>query len=254
MLPYNYSIAYENHQAGTPLLRPIFMEFSTAKWSFSETETYMWGPAFLVHAITDSMSSSKEKVYKTNLPADASWFDFHTGRLVVKSKVNMTNYGNYNVVSTTKTLDNIPIFVRSGSFIPMSPIIQSTEQYRDTAAILHFYIDPSAGSESTSFVWYEDDGATYAAESKGLAKKLHCKSSTQSKVCTMTFTPEIGANLWEKYFNFKLLVHTSTAPKQILIADEKVKFKFDKNTETIQLKDHPKLKIDNKELQIELQW
>jgi hypothetical protein len=51
-----------------------------------------------------------------------------------------------------------------------------------------------------------------------------------------------------------LLVHTSTAPKQILIADEKVKFKFDKNTETIQLKDHPKLKIDNKELQIELQW
>jgi oligosaccharide 4-alpha-D-glucosyltransferase len=254
MLPYNYSIAYENHQAGTPLLRPIFMEFPTAKWSFSETETYMWGPSFLVHAITDSMSSSKEKVYKTNLPADASWFDFHTGRLVVKSKVNMTNNGNYNVVSTTKTLDYIPIFVRSGSFIPMSPIIQSTELYRDTAAILHFYIDPNAGSESTSFVWYEDDGATYAAESKGLAKKLQCSSTTQSKICTMTFTPEIGANLWEKYFNFKLLIHTSTAPKQILIAGEKVKFKFDKNTETIQLKDHPKLKIDNKELQIEIQW
>jgi arginine/lysine/ornithine decarboxylase len=136
----------------------------------------------------------------------------------------------------------------------MSPIIQSTEHYRDTAAILHFYIDPNAGSESTSFVWYEDDGATYAAESKGLAKKLQCSSTTQSKICTMTFTPEIGANLWEKYFNFKLLIHTSTAPKQILIAGEKVKFKFDKNTETIQLKDHPKLKIDNKELQIEIQW
>jgi alpha-glucosidase (family GH31 glycosyl hydrolase) len=100
MLPYNYSIAYENHQAGTPLLRPIFMEFPTAKWSFSETETYMWGPAFLVHAITDSLGSSRTKFYETKLPSDASWFDFATGRLVVKYKINMTKSSQH----LTKTI------------------------------------------------------------------------------------------------------------------------------------------------------
>jgi alpha-glucosidase (family GH31 glycosyl hydrolase) len=253
LLPYNYSIAYENHQAGTPLLRPIFMEFPEAKWSFAETESYMWGNAFLVHAITDSMSSTKEKVYQTKLPSNASWFELSTGRLVTKSKVIMTNDGNYNVVSTPKTIHHIPVFVRSGSFVPMSPIIQSTEQYRDSAAILHFYIDPIAGADSTSFIWYEDDGATYNAEAKGLAKKLYCTSSTQSKSCSLTFTPEIGANLWEKYFQFAFLVHTPVSPKEVLLNGQKVAFKFDKEKQTLQFKEISKLKVSSPQ-QLELKW
>jgi alpha-glucosidase (family GH31 glycosyl hydrolase) len=252
MLPYNYSIAYENHDNGTPLLRPIFMEFPAAKWSFTETETYMWGPSFLVHAITDSMTSSKDKVYQTKLPSDASWFELSTGRLVVKSEVIMTNDGNFNVVSSPKTLHHIPVYVRSGAFIPMSPIIQSTEAYRDTAVLLHFYVNPRA-IDSSSFVWYEDDGTTYDAEAKGLAKKLLCTSATQSKSCTVTFTPEIGANVWIKYFQFALLIHTPICPKEVIWNGQKVAFKFDQEKQTLQFKGISKLKITSPQ-QLELKW
>jgi alpha-glucosidase (family GH31 glycosyl hydrolase) len=252
MLPYNYSIAYENHDNGTPLLRPIFMEFPAAKWSFTQTETYMWGPSFLVHAITDSMTSSKDKVYQTKLPSDASWFELSTGRLVVKSEVIMTNDGNFNVVSTPKTLHHIPVYVRSGAFIPMSPIVQSTEAYRDTAVLLHFYVNPRA-IDSSSFVWYEDDGTTYDAEAKGLAKKLLCTSATQSKSCTVTFTPEIGANVWIKYFQFALLIHTPICPKEVIWNGQKVAFKFDQEKQTLQFKGISKLKITSPQ-QLELKW
>ena len=252
MLPYNYSIAYENHDNGTPLLRPIFMEFPAAKWSFTETETYMWGPSFLVHAITDSMTSSKDKVYQTKLPSDASWFELSTGRLVVKSEVIMTNDGNFNVVSSPKTLHHIPVYVRSGAFIPMSPIVQSTEAYRDTAVLLHFYVNPRA-IDSSSFVWYEDDGTTYDAEAKGLAKKLLCTSATQSKSCTVTFTPEIGANVWIKYFQFALLIHTPICPKEVIWNGQKVAFKFDQEKQTLQFKGISKLKITSPQ-QLELKW
>ena len=252
MLPYNYSIAYENHDNGTPLLRPIFMEFPAAKWSFTQTETYMWGPSFLVHAITDSMTSSKDKVYQTKLPSDASWFELSTGRLVVKSEVIMTNDGNFNVVSTPKTLHHIPVYVRSGAFIPMSPIIQSTEAYRDTAVLLHFYVNPRA-IDSSSFVWYEDDGTTYDAEAKGLAKKLLCTSATQSKSCTVTFTPEIGANVWIKYFQVALLIHTPICPKEVIWNGQKVAFKFDQEKQTLQFKGISKLKITSPQ-QLELKW
>lgn len=252
MLPYNYSIAYENHDNGTPLLRPIFMEFPAAKWSFTETETYVWGPSFLVHAITDSMTSSKDKVYQTKLPSDASWFELSTGRLVVKSEVIMTNDGNFNVVSSPKTLHHIPVYVRSGAFIPMSPIIQSTEAYRDTAVLLHFYVNPRA-IDSSSFVWYEDDGTTYDAEAKGLAKKLLCTSATQSKSCTVTFTPEIGANVWIKYFQFALLIHTPICPKEVIWNGQKVAFKFDQEKQTLQFKGISKLKITSPQ-QLELKW
>ena len=252
MLPYNYSIAYENHDNGTPLLRPIFMEFPAAKWSFTETETYMWGPSFLVHAITDSMTSSKDKVYQTKLPSNASWFELSTGRLVVKSEVIMTNDGNFNVVSTPKKLHHIPVYVRSGAFIPMSPIIQSTEAYRDTAVLLHFYVNPRA-IDSSSFVWYEDDGTTYDAEAKGLAKKLLCTSATQSKSCTVTFTPEIGANVWIKYFQVALLIHTPICPKEVIWNGQKVAFKFDQEKQTLQFKGISKLKITSPQ-QLELKW
>lgn len=252
MLPYNYSIAYENHDNGTPLLRPIFMEFPAAKWSFTQTETYMWGPSFLVHAITDSMTSSKDKVYQTKLPSDASWFGLSTGRLVVKSEVIMTNDGNFNVVSSPKTLHHIPVYVRSGAFIPMSPIIQSTEAYRDTAVLLHFYVNPRA-IDSSSFVWYEDDGTTYDAEAKGLAKKLLCTSATQSKSCKVTFTPEIGANVWIKYFQFALLIHTPICPKEVIWNGQKVAFKFEKEKQTLQFKGISKLKITTPQ-QLELKW
>jgi alpha-glucosidase (family GH31 glycosyl hydrolase) len=228
------------------------MEFPEAKWSFSQTETYMWGPAFLVHAITDSMAASKEKGYKTNLSTQASWFDFHSGKLVATKKVNSSSM-NIQTVNSAKTLQYIPVFVRSGSFVPMSPIIQSTEQYRDSATILHFYIDPNAGAESTSFVWYEDDGATFNAEAKGLAKKLHCAATTQSKSCSLTFTPELGANLWEKYFQFALLVHTPVSPKEVILNGQKVAFKFDKEKQTLQFKGISKLKVSSPQ-QLELKW
>lgn len=252
LLPYNYSLAYENATTGIPLLRPVFMEFPSATWSFNEAETFMWGPAFLVHAITDSLSNAKEKVYQTKLPAESSWFDFHSGKLVATKKKNTASMV-LQTVSTPKSLQNIPVFVRSGAFIPMSPVVQATENYRDTAVILHFYIDPQA-EETSSFIWYEDDGYTFDAEAQGAAKKLICSASNNGGTCTLLFKPEIGEKIWEKYFHFILLVHSPAPPKKIFIDGNKVNFKFDKADQTIMIKEGRKLKIEQAELRMEILW
>ena len=254
MLPYNYSIAYENHQAGTPLLRPIFMEFPTAKWSFSETETYMWGPAFLVHAITDSLGSSRTKFYETKLPSDASWFDFATGRLVVKSKINMTNEGNFDVVSTAKTLHCIPVFVRSGSFVPMSPAIQSTDHYEDTNVVLHYYVDRDASDLNSSFTWYEDDGYTADAESKNLSKKLYCNALKSKELCKLDFQASYGSQLTEQAFQFELCVHTNQAPKSVNIDGKNARFTYDRKTQSLKINHSFYLNIEQTTSNIALKW
>jgi alpha-glucosidase (family GH31 glycosyl hydrolase) len=253
LLPYNYSLAYENHQKGRPLMRPIFMEFPKAKWSFAEGETYMWGSAFLVHAITDSMNTSKATKYKTKLPASSSWFDFHTGKLVY-SAASEGSSAEFQMVETTKTLQEIPVFVKAGSFIPMTPVVQSTEQYRDTAVVMHVYLDPKSNDSLTEFVWYEDDGASYDAEAKGLSKKLWCQASMQNEVCTLQFKTEIGAKIWEKYFHFSLLIHVPSAPKEVYLNGTKVKFNYDKKTGTLRLSKSPKLHIDQNSCLLELKW
>ena len=254
LLPYNYSLAYENAIKGTPLLRPIFMEFPNAKWSFVEAETYMWGPAFLVHAITDSLDSSKNKSYETKLPSDASWFELATGRLVVKSKVNMTNEGNFNVVSTSKTLNHIPVFVRSGSFVPMSPVIQSTDHYEDTNVVLHYFVDRGASEFNSSFTWYEDDGYTAGAESKNLAKKLYCNSFKSKDLCKLEFQASFGSQLTEKAFQFELRVHTNQAPKSVNINGKNADFTYDENTQTLKIHHSVDLNIEQTTSNIALKW
>jgi len=243
LLPYNYSLAYENHQKGRPLMRPIFMEFPKAKWSFAEGETYMWGSAFLVHAITDSMNTSKAAKYKTKLPAK-----------LVYSAASEGSSAEFQIVETTKTLQEIPVFVKAGSFIPMTPVVQSTEQYRDTAVVMHVYLDPKSNDSLTEFVWYEDDGASYDAEAKGLSKKLWCQASMQNEVCTLQFKTEIGAKIWEKYFHFSLLIHVPSAPKEVYLNGTKVKFNYDKKTGTLRLSKSPKLHIDQNSCLLELKW
>jgi alpha-glucosidase (family GH31 glycosyl hydrolase) len=252
LLPYNYSLSYENHQKGTPLMRPIFMEFPLAKWSFVERETYMWGSAFLVHAITDSMKSSKDLVYRTSVPANSSWFDFHTGKLVY-SAPSKAAPNAAKIIETQKTLQTIPVFVRSGSFIPMTPVIQSTEQYRDTAVVLHFYVDPKT-KDTSDFIWYEDDGATFDAEAKGLSKKLVCKAVTQAALSTLQFKAEFGTQVWDKYFHFSLLIHAPNAPKEVYLNGSKVKFIFDQKTGTLRLSELSKLHIDQNSCLLELKW
>jgi alpha-glucosidase (family GH31 glycosyl hydrolase) len=256
LLPYNYSLAYENATTGLPLLRPIFMEFPDATWAFKEVETFMWGPAFLVHAITDSLNSKQygsQNEIRTRLPASASWFDFHSGQKVATQKGSSSSM-NMQTVGYPNTLNSIPVYVRSGSFIPMSPVVQSTELYHDTTVVLHFYIDPKGTSDSSSFVWYEDDGFTYAAENKGLAKKLNCHSLLSNKSCLLTFDSEIGAQVVEKYFQFSLLIHTPNQPKKVTMNGQKVKFRFDKEQQTVQLITSSKLKIEQNPLQIEMKW
>ena len=254
LLPYNYSLAFVNSAFGEPLMRPIFMEFPEAKWSFAETETYMWGNAFLVHAITDSMHSSKDKVYQTKLPANASWFEFSTGRLVVKPEVNMTNEGNFIVVSTPKTIQHIPVFVRSGSFIPMSPIIQSTEAYCDTMVTLHSYIARPTAPDTTVFLWYEDDGRTKDALRLGLAKMLRCESAVELNKATLTLSPTIENNTALPYFEFEWLIHTNVAPKKVRLNGQKCPFAYDEQAGILTLKGLRKMRVERHQQVLELSW
>ncbi len=254
LLPYNYSLAHENSTKGTPLLRPIFMEFPEAKWSFESTDSYMWGPAFLVHAITDSLGSSQTKSYETKLPSDVSWFEFSSGRLVEKTKVNEANESIYHVVSTTKTIHHIPVFVRSGSFIPMSPVIQSTDNYEDSNVVLHYYVDRDASAFESSFTWYEDDGYTVDTEANGLLKKVGCNSVKTKNLCIIDFQSSFGSQLTEKSFQFELRVHTNQAPKSVKVDGKNVSFTFDGETQVLKIKYPVYLNIEQITSRIAVKW
>ena len=257
LLPYNYSLAYENATKGTPLLRPIFMEFPEAKWSFESADTYMWGPAFLVHAITDSLNSAElnqRSVLNTNLPKESSWFDFFSGKFIEPIQNSGTTQPNFNTAFSEKSLNHIPVFVRSGSFVPMSPVVQSTEAYQDSAVVIHYYIDAQQASLTSAFTWYEDDGYTAEAEAKGLSKKLACTSVKSADQCALEFNAEFGAQLQNKSFQFAVQVHTNKAPKSVKVGGKRVKFTFEEEKQVLQIANLMQLNNEQNAALIEIKW
>ncbi len=141
MLPYNYTLAWENATTGMPLMRPLFFEDESDIARIDEKDAYLWGDAFLVAPVTDPGVAAVD----VPLPVGA-WFDFWTDQ----------RFEGGATVSVPVDLETIPVMVRAGSFVPMIDDIDTTADYSSERLTLHYYADDSVRSATGSM--FEDDG------------------------------------------------------------------------------------------------
>lgn len=206
LLPYNYTLAFENSTSGKPLMRPLFFEEPTNEKALEEKESYLWGNDFLIKPITKAGVTSTEVYF----PKSSNWFDFYSGKKY--------NAGTTQTVAVTET--EIPTFVRGGSFIPMIKSIQNTSQYSLENFDLHFYFDENVTTSSGKL--YNDDGTTPNAFEKGLYEKLNFTSSNSSKTLTIKLSIEIGQKFVASDKNVKLKIHNIKAKKIFVNCTEQV--------------------------------
>jgi alpha-glucosidase (family GH31 glycosyl hydrolase) len=245
MLPYNYSLAFENHVHGTPLMRPVFMEDTNAKWSESSADEYMWGSCFLVNPITKKIESDSFPIQVVHAPA-GTWYDFQSGREATPLSTDEPNIKTDQKFLIGGDLSSIPVLVKGGSFVPLSPVFQSTEAYVDTAVTIHYY-DAEELTISEG-IWYEDDGVTNEAYEKGLYKYLYMKMTQSPKKTKLSFAPNYGELIQKNEFIFDVCIHSERIPKRILINGRKIK--FNAANQNIQLE----MKLSEKVQNIQLNW
>lgn len=156
LLPYNYTLAYQNSLTGMPLMRPLFFMDEQNPALIDEKNSYFWGEAFLVAPVTEPGVTS----WPVQLPGGV-WFDYFNGN----------RFQGVRVVEIPVTLDTIPVLVRAGSFVPMAELVQSTRDYSSNKLMLHYYADPSV--ECAKGEMYEDDGKTPDAIANGQFELLN---------------------------------------------------------------------------------
>lgn len=146
MLPYNYSVAWQVTNGGYTIMRPLAMDFPRDPQTLAISDSYMFGPAFLVTPVTDPVSktSGSSKVY---LPAGTDWINFWTGEKVPGGRE----------ITTPAPIETLPLFVRAGSIVPMGPVMQYATEKPDAPYEIRVY--PGANGR---FTIYEDDNETYA--------------------------------------------------------------------------------------------
>jgi oligosaccharide 4-alpha-D-glucosyltransferase len=209
MLPYNYTLAFENNQKGIPLMRPLFFEEPTNIKLSTVCESYLWGNDFLVSPIT----KSNVKTTSIYFPKNNNWFDFYTDKKYLA--------GTTSNVKVSE--DNIPTFVRGSSFIPMIKSIQNTSKYSLANFDLHYYFDEKTTNSSGKL--YNDDGTTSNAFEKGEFEILNFKSVTSNKMVVLKFNTELGENFVSTDKNVNLILH-NIKPKTISIDGKSIPFKM----------------------------
>ncbi|WP_396193754.1 TIM-barrel domain-containing protein [Flavobacterium sp.] len=208
LMPYNYTLTFDNNQKGTPLMRPLFFEEPTNEKLLNEKESYLWGNAFLVKPITKAGVTSTEVYF----PKSNNWFDFYSGKKF--------NAGTTETVKVEET--SIPTFVRGGSFIPMIETIQNTSKYSVDNFNLHFYFDETVKNSSGKL--YNDNGETPQAFEKGQYEMLNFNSNNNGKELVIKLTATVGKNYTSTDKTVSVLIHNIKA-KRIFVNGQEMVFK-----------------------------
>ena len=200
LLPYNYTLAFENNQKGTPLMRPLFFEETGDVEVFTNDKTYLWGKNILVSPVV----KPGLKVQDVYFPSNVNWFNFYTKEKVEGGKT----------VSVQLVKESIPTYVRGGAFISMIQPIQNTTQYNLNSFDLHFYFDETV-KESEDML-YNDNGETPNAFEKGLYEILNFESEYKNNRLCIEIEIELGENYQFSSKEINLLVHNiSKKPKKV---------------------------------------
>ncbi len=167
LLPYLYTMAYENSQSGKPLMQPLLFSQESNQGLFEYQDAYFWGDDMIVAPVTEAGAKHKN-IY---LP-DGYWFELDSS----------SQYKGGQKHSVAVDIESIPVFVKAGAFIPQTNVVSTTDEYTSKALNLHFYAHPTI--QSSTGKMYEDDGKTLNARSKNQSELLKFGYSTSNKAST----------------------------------------------------------------------
>jgi alpha-D-xyloside xylohydrolase len=108
LLPYVYAAYAKYHFDGTPVFRPLVMDYPNDKNTFKMDDEYMMGESILCAPFIDS--SSVRKIY---LPA-GYWYDFN----------NNKKYKGDSSYQISMSLNEIPMFIKDNTILPLAKPLQ----------------------------------------------------------------------------------------------------------------------------------
>lgn len=140
LLPYNYTLAYQNTTYGYPLMRPRNWDTSL---DVPTADAYLWGDHLYVAPVLEKGQQHMQIEFP-----NGTWLDWYTGQAYSHNATIELN------------ADYIPTFVKAGALIPQVTGLQTTAAYQLNGLQWHLYYDAAMQNEKGEFFY--DDGISVA--------------------------------------------------------------------------------------------
>ena len=145
LLAYNYSLAAKTFFDDYTMIRGLAMDFPQDRATYSLNDQYLWGPSLLINPVTEK-GATKREVY---LPKGTDWYDLYLGKA----------FEGGQSIEAEAPYQRMPVFVKSGSILPIGKPLQYTHEKAQDELTLLVY-DGADGL----FELYEDEGDNYNYE------------------------------------------------------------------------------------------
>ena len=195
LMPYYYSLMYQAHCTGLPILQPLCCAYQQDPRSYDEAETFAIG-SLLVSTVVEKGAKTKTIYF----PKGQKFYDFYTRKC----------YEGGQTIEFPVFLSTIPMYLSSGAILPMTNTI-AHNMNTDVAKDFHIIC---VADKNGKFELYEDDGCTNEYKN-GVFKKTRI-DMTVDKQIFLTFTAE--GSYQSPVENIELdVVYPQNAPLAVLL-------------------------------------
>ena len=203
--PYIYTAARKAYDTGISICHPLYYDYPEQNEAYSFKGQYMFGDDLLVSPVAEKSSPATGLVKKKIWLPRGLWFEWFTGTLLKGDTVVERNF----------SLNEIPVYAKAGSIIPMYPKVTNLQQPVDTLILTCI---PGGNGETRI---YEDDGATSGYKNNQYAFTKISQEITSDTTRLITVSPREGkfpGMPEQRRFEIRL---PNTFPPSLVIVDGK---------------------------------
>jgi alpha-glucosidase len=204
-MPYIYSTFFESTQNGLPIVRSLAIDYTFDEHVYQNQfqHQYLFGKNLLIIP-----TESFREYTKMYLP-EGKWFNLYTDELFEGAEEML--------IEVSKEI--LPIYAKAGGFMPSQTAVQSLKIKPETTMRLHVW-----GQANGEFMYYEDDGNTYAFEQGNYCKRMMKNLFTAGKI----ILEQQEGNYTSHFKTLKLILHGFNDLKDVVLVNGiKVKVAFE---------------------------
>ncbi|MGA2907942.1 MAG: TIM-barrel domain-containing protein [Terracidiphilus sp.] len=180
MQPYLYTEARRTYDTGVAFFRPLYYDWPEEDAAYTSKNEYLFGDQIIVSPVTapaDKISGlATEQVW---LPK-GEWIERPTG----------THFAGPTTVERSFTIDQIPVYVRAGTIVPMQPAMLHTGEKPVDPLIVNVW--PLAPGASSSYPVYEDSGVAVEYQ-RGVFARTPIKATENGNTLRVEIGPVEGS-------------------------------------------------------------